>query len=74
MMKSRVQYKTSLTIKWSPYRASEFFIPCIFGLFKNKIECWGEGEGEEGEGGQNNDRPINSPKVITFSTDYKCPT
>ena len=26
------------------------------------------------EGGQNNNRPINLPKVITFSTDYKYTT
>ena len=45
----------------SHYRASEV-IPLIFGVFKNKTERWG---------GQNeNNRPINLPKVITFSTDY----
>ena len=34
----------------------------VFGVFKNIIER---------KGGQNkNNRPINLPKVITFSTDY----
>ena len=47
------------------YRASEV-IPLIFGVFKNIIER---------RGGQNkNNRPINLPRVITFSTDYKYTT
>ena len=49
----------------SHYRASEV-IPLILGVFKNKIERRGR---------QNkNNRPINLPKVITFSTDFKYTT
>ena len=46
----------------SHYRASEV-IPLILCVFKNKIERRGR---------QNkNNRSINLPKVITFSTDFK---
>ena len=59
--------QTKVTRKIVPVtgRASKL-IPCIFGIFKNKIERKG--------GQNNNNRPIDLPKVITFSTDYKYTT
>ena len=59
------RYAVNILENGSHYRASEV-IPLIVGVLKNKIERRGR---------QNkNNRPINLPKVITFSTDYKYTT
>ena len=50
--------------KWFNYRASEV-IPLIFGVFKK--------HNREREQNKKN-KPINLPKIITFSTDYKYTT
>ena len=61
----RLHRKSLLLENGSHYRANEV-IPLILGVFKNKIERRGR---------QNkNNRPINLPKVITFSTDFKYTT
>ena len=56
--------KQSILENGSHYRASEL-IPLILGVFKNKIERRRQNK---------NNRPINLPNVITFSTDFKYTT
>ena len=57
--------------KWFPLQGEQAHSLYFLEFSKNKIERR-EGGGGGGGGVQNNNiRPINLPKVITFSSDYK---